>query len=51
MPLLLICGPPGSGKSVRAKELAAYFEEAHKMQICLINEEELKIIKNEGYQG
>ena len=33
MPLLIICGCPGSGKTTRAKELAQYISEIHKKPV------------------
>lgn len=51
MPMLVICGRPGSGKTTRAIELAQFLHETYKKPIVIINEEKLQIIKNDGYKG
>ena len=33
MPLLTICGRPGSGKTTRANEIAKYIPEVHKRPV------------------
>lgn len=38
MPLVVVCGIPGSGKTKRAEELAKYLKEKHNCNIVLINE-------------
>lgn len=51
MPLVVVCGIPGSGKTKRATELANHLTQTHKCHVVLINEESLGIDKNEGYKG
>ena len=36
-----MCGPPASGKTKRANEIATYLSINHKQKVCLINEESL----------
>ena len=49
MPLIVMWGRPCSGKTTRALQIKAYFEEEHKKEVVLLNEEELKFDKNEYY--
>ncbi|KAM9981262.1 hypothetical protein ACTFIY_003565 [Dictyostelium cf. discoideum] len=49
MPLIVLSGPPCSGKTTRAKELYEHFTNLGKKAI-IINEESLLINKNEGYK-
>lgn len=49
MPLILMCGTPGSGKTTRAKQIAEYLSEKHKKKICLINEEMLGVQKGVAF--
>lgn len=51
MPLIVMCGRPGSGKTTRAKELKAYFEGEHKLEVILLNEEGLGIDRNYSYSN
>jgi tRNA uridine 5-carbamoylmethylation protein Kti12 len=51
MPLVVVCGIPGSGKTKRAIELANFLTQTHKCKVVLINEESLGIDKSEGYRG
>lgn len=51
MPLVVVCGIPGSGKTRRATELANYLTQTHKCHVVLVNEENLEIDKCEGYKG
>ncbi len=46
MPFILICGPPSSGKSTYALELARHFQER---EVVVINEENLMLVKNKVY--
>ena len=50
MPLLLMCGIPGSGKSKRASEIKQYLENTHKKKVVIINEESLQLVKEESYK-
>ena len=50
MPLIVICGPPCSGKTTRATEIKNYLEQ-YKKPIFLINEEYLSLKKEESYKG
>lgn len=49
MPLLVICGIPGSGKSTRANNLKEYLEEAHDAEVIIVSEDTLKLDKNTSY--
>jgi protein KTI12 len=49
MPLVIICGPPCTGKTTRAHKLYDYLKNELKKQVHLVNEESLQITKNEGY--
>lgn len=49
MPLIVLSGPPCSGKTTRAKELYEHFTNLGK-KVIIINEESLLINKNEGYK-
>jgi len=51
MPLILITGYPSSGKTTRALELKNFFEIEFKLDVVVINEENLSIDKIEAYQG
>jgi tRNA uridine 5-carbamoylmethylation protein Kti12 len=51
MPLIIMVGIPCSGKSRRAGEIEKYLVETHKAAVVVVNEEALKIDKNEGYKG
>ncbi|KAM3132889.1 hypothetical protein pb186bvf_015037 [Paramecium bursaria] len=50
MPLLIICGRPGSGKTKRAQEIANYIQTNFQKECIIVNEENSKIIRNEGYK-
>ena len=50
MPLLLMCGIPGSGKSKRANEIKQYLENTHQKKVVIINEESLQLVKEESYK-
>lgn len=50
MPLILICGPPASGKTRVANYLADYFT-AKNYKVTIVNEESLGIDKVESYKG
>jgi protein KTI12 len=45
MPLVVVCGIPGSGKTKRAQELAQYLTQQHQCNVVLVNEENLGISK------
>ncbi|KAF2076651.1 hypothetical protein CYY_002021 [Polysphondylium violaceum] len=49
MPLIVMSGIPGSGKTKRAQEIYKHFTEMGK-KVIIINEESLLIDKNEGYK-
>ncbi|KAK2959238.1 putative Protein KTI12 like protein [Blattamonas nauphoetae] len=49
MPLLLICGPPASGKTTVANYLAEYFT-SRNHHVIIVNEESLSLNKAESYQ-
>lgn len=51
MPLVVVCGIPGSGKTKRSKEIAQYLTQKHHCHVVLINEESLGVNKQEGYKG
>ena len=51
MPLVLMVGIPSSGKTTRALELEQYFKEEHKQNVVVINEEFLKMDKNQSYKS
>ncbi|CAG9573338.1 unnamed protein product [Danaus chrysippus] len=48
MPLIIICGTPVSGKTIRAKQLKEFFENKHKKQVEIVSEDEA--IKKLGYE-
>ena len=50
MPLILICGPPASGKTRVANYLADYFTKKQ-YKVTIVNEESLEIDKIESYKG
>eukprot|EP01132_Coremiostelium_polycephalum_P008514 gene8514-10467_t len=50
MPLIIITGPPCSGKSSRAKDIYDHFT-AQGKKVLIISEESLLINKNEGYKN
>jgi hypothetical protein len=50
MPLVLMCGFPGSGKSIRALELFEHLKGLGK-EVQIVNEESLNINRAEGYKG
>jgi len=50
MPLLLMCGIPGSGKSKRASDIKQYLENTHQKKVVIINEESLQLVKEESYK-
>eukprot|EP01095_Lingulamoeba_sp_RSL-Kostka_P007761 TRINITY_DN2514_c0_g1_i1.p1 TRINITY_DN2514_c0_g1~~TRINITY_DN2514_c0_g1_i1.p1 ORF type:complete len:391 (-),score=145.60 TRINITY_DN2514_c0_g1_i1:199-1371(-) len=50
MPLIVMVGPPASGKTTRAKELKEYFTKVKGKEVVIVNEESCKIIKNVGYK-
>lgn len=51
MPLLVICGIPGSGKTTRALALKNFIEETHGREAVIVNEENLNLEKNQFYSG
>lgn len=51
MPLILMCGNPGSGKTTRANQIEKYLTEKHKQNVVVINEEYLKVNKDESYSS
>lgn len=51
MPLLIICGIPGSGKTTRALALQKFIEEKHGKEAVVVNEENLNLDKNTFYNG
>lgn len=51
MPLLVICGKPGSGKTKRAQELLSFYKQHHpSIDVILINAERFKIHKENMYK-
>ena len=51
MPLLVICGKPGSGKTIRANEIVKYYKETHpSIDVVLINAEKFGIDKEKMYK-
>ena len=51
MPLLVICGKPGSGKTYRANELVAFYKETYPTtEVVLINAEKFSINKENMYK-
>ncbi|EGR33360.1 KTI12 chromatin associated, putative [Ichthyophthirius multifiliis] len=50
MPLILICGIPGSGKTTRAKKIKEFLEVEHNCKVIHINEENLELNKQEAYK-
>lgn len=46
MPLLMISGRPGSGKTTRAKELEKIFTEKYQKKVMIINEEAFGLEKD-----
>lgn len=50
MPLIVLCGNPCCGKTTIANKLKEYFEKQKNMVVNLINEETLKVNKNECYK-
>ncbi|CAD8071886.1 unnamed protein product [Paramecium primaurelia] len=50
MPLLLICGPPASGKTQRAIEIQKFIKEKMNKESIIINEENLHLIKDDAYK-
>jgi protein KTI12 len=51
MPLVLLCGPPCSGKTTLAQKLSEHLKTAFKKDVHLINEEFLQLTKNAAYAG
>ena len=51
MPLVVMCGIPGSGKTTRALALKAALEDRHKCRVVLVNEESLGLKKEAAYMG
>lgn len=49
MPLLIICGIPGSGKTTYANRIAKYLQEEKHKTVVIVNEESLKINKELNY--
>ena len=49
MPLLVICGPPGSGKTTRAKQIEE-FALSKNIKTILLNEEILNLEKENAYK-
>lgn len=37
MPLVVMCGVPGSGKTTRAQALAEYLKEKHQQKVVVVN--------------
>lgn len=37
MPLILMCGIPGSGKTTRANEISKYLSEKYKQNVVIVN--------------
>ena len=37
MPLIVMCGVPGSGKTTRANEIAKYLREKHEKKVVVVN--------------
>jgi tRNA uridine 5-carbamoylmethylation protein Kti12 len=50
MPLVMMCGYPGSGKSTRALELFGYLKGLGR-EVVIVSEESLNIDRTEGYKG
>ena len=51
MPLLVICGKPGSGKTFRANEIVKFYKETHpSIEVVLINAEKFKVNKENMYK-
>lgn len=51
MPLVIMCGIPGSGKTTRALALKAALEQRHGSKVVLVNEESLGLKKEVAYAG
>lgn len=51
MPLIVVCGIPGSGKTKRANEVAEYLREKHGKHVVVVNEENLGINKQLAYSS
>jgi tRNA uridine 5-carbamoylmethylation protein Kti12 len=51
MPLILIVGRPSSGKTRRALKLKEYIETELSQEVVILNEEMLKMNRNECYSG
>jgi tRNA uridine 5-carbamoylmethylation protein Kti12 len=51
MPLIVVCGIPGSGKTKRAREVAEYLTQKHGRHVAIINEESLGVNKQLGYSS
>ncbi|GAM25867.1 hypothetical protein SAMD00019534_090420, partial [Acytostelium subglobosum LB1] len=49
MPLIVMSGPPSSGKTTRANDISKHFTELGK-KVIIINEESMLINKNAGYK-
>lgn len=51
MPLILMCGYPCSGKTRRAEELKAYFEQNAERKVDIVGDAALDVQKNCVYAG
>ncbi len=51
MPCVLLCGFPSSGKTTRANQLKTFLTETSGKVVHIINDEDLKIDKNQVYSG
>lgn len=52
MPLIVVCGLPNSGKSVRTKEIVEYLRKKKPdLSVKLISEDTLKFERNAAYKG
>jgi tRNA uridine 5-carbamoylmethylation protein Kti12 len=50
MPLIVMCGIPGAGKSRRARDIKEYLELKHNSSVVIINEEGMDLRKEEAYK-
>jgi len=51
MPLIVMVGIPSSGKTTRAIEIKKYLEQEHNAKVIILNEENLKMDKNQFYKS
>ena len=49
MPLIVVCGVPGSGKTRRSQQIADHLTNKHKCKVVIVNEENLGINKKIAY--